>query len=562
MKRIKLLLPFALVLVMALTGCNSRSSSSGASGKSGNVMPRNPLDRQAVGAAMGEVTLNIRVMNEIRNTDSIINEYYKRVANDPILSKVRLNINFVTGGDYRDKANMLLNTQDEDIDLMFLGAWHGLTDYAKAGLLADLTDYFSNNAFPGLRAGFSDDYINAAKTFVQLEDGSYDARLYSIPLAEAFNDMRGINYREDLRVKYRIPEITNDDIFEQYLRTVLANEEAITYGWDMYNGFFYAFSPWYQAPHHNVFPLEVIGQEAPIYVALNNDATRVLGAVVMGDTQENFNRMPDGYRYDFFKEYHLGRLRWVPYLSPTRGTTDGALGFAAGAYAVVSTTITDRNNLATDAQVLALWPDASIRLYITEQDQRNQVPGAIVSEMKSNNFLVVPEWSQNQVATMYFLDWMFGSRANHDLFQFGIEGYHWEAVGSTAYRLLNVGEENRYIMPGYSFTWNPNYVRYLEEVINDPELKSMFDYQNSLQSYTISPISGFAFNNANVTTQVANVTALSNELMLRFAIYGNTTERVIDQWYRDAVAVGLNDIKSELVNQLQAFIDIKRAAGN
>jgi hypothetical protein len=112
-------------------------------------------------------------------------------------------------------------------------------------------------------------------------------------------------------------------------------------------------------------------------------------------------------------------------------------------------------------------------------------------------------------------------------------------------------------MNGYSFTWNPNYIRYTEEVMADEELKAMFDSQNSAEAYTVSAISGFTFNPENVTTEVAIISALSNELMLRFAVDGDDTEEVIDQWYADAVDAGLDDVREELISQLQAFLDMK-----
>jgi putative aldouronate transport system substrate-binding protein len=370
--------------------------------------------------------------------------------------------------------------------------------------------------------------------------------------------MRGIAYREDLRFKYDIPEITNNDMWEDYLKTVMENVPEITYGWDAYNGFFTeTFSTFYSGQHDNVYPVSIIGAEAPFYVGVSEDGKTVTGAVVMGDTQENFDKMPEDYQYDFIKEYHLDRLRWAPYLSPTRGTTDAATGYAAGTYNVVSTMPQTKRDISNDAQLLEIWPDASYRLYITEEDQRNFVEGAMVNEMKSNNFLVVPAWSENIEATMLFLDWMFGSKENHDLFQYGVEGVHWEAVGDDAFKILESGEADRYIMNGYSFTWNPNYIRYTEEVMADEELKAMFDYQNSAEAYTVSAISGFTFNPENVTTEVAIISALSNELMLRFAVDGDGTEEVIDQWYADAVGAGLDDVREELISQLQAFLDMK-----
>lgn len=60
--------------------------------------------------------------------------------------------------------------------------------------------------------------------------------------------------------------------------------------------------------------------------------------------------------------------------------------------------------------------------------------------------------------------------------------------------------------------------------------------------------------------EIANVSALSNELLLRFALHGADTEAVIDQFNADAKAAGLDTIREELKAQLQAFLDMKNSA--
>ena len=569
-KRILCIALSAIMLIAVLAGCQPNNDSGDTAAATPTptpaqtasntpAPPAEPIlgDRETIGADMDPVTLNIRLMNEIRNWEIVVEEFQSRVADDPILSKISINIDWVPGGDFRDRITMTMATGDEDLDLTFIGGWHGLDTFIRDGMLTDIANFFGNDQFPGLMSAFPSDLIDGAATFVPDGSGGFDRHVYRIPIMEAFFDMRGVQYREDLRVKHGVPEITNFDGFRQYLTTVVENEPDIEFGWSMWNGFFMAFTPHFSGNHDNVFPFFVVhGHETPFYVGLSADATQVLSAVVVGDTEENFSKMPAGYQHDFIREYHHERLNWVEFLSPGRGTTEGEFGYSAAGYATVTEMIRNRNNLRNDADLLEIWPDASIRLFITETDQRNLVPGAIVSPMTTNNFICVPAWSPNVDATMYFLDWMFASRENKDLFQFGIEGLHWEAVGDNAFRVIDLPEDDRFIMQGYSFTWNPNYIRYDASVLDDPEMKAMFDYQNSRDAYTRSPLAGFTFDPSPVSTQMASVSALSGELMTRFAIYGDRTDDVIDTWYADAVTVGLDDIRMELINQIQTFLDI------
>ena len=506
-----------------------------------------------------KTTVKIQVMNAFANLEPVLEEYYKRVADDPALSNIALDFSYVAGSDYKDKINMLMTAKDEQLDLVFCGSWHGLENFAKSGLLTDLTPYFNNPEYPGLQKAFTEDMVNAAKTYLQNEDGTWSTGLYKIPMMQAIEDMRGLSYREDLRVKYDLPEITDDDTLMEYLQTVMANEPDMSFGWSMYMGFAYQGTPHFSGMHNNVYDIDLFGGnwEAPFYIGLSEDGSKVLGAVVMGDDASEFAKMPEGYQTDFITAYRLDELKWAEYLSPFRGTSEEEFGYAPVSYAALTTMPTGIKDMNVDEDLKSIWPDASLRFYPVEEAQRNLEKGAIVSPMVSNNFLVVPSWSTNVDATMKFLDWMFASQENHDLFELGVEGVHWEAIGDKGYRSLGTDESNTYTMPGYSFTWNPNYVRYNETVVNDAELLKFYNYQNDISTYTPSLISGFAFDTTNVANEVATITAYAGELSLRFALGGDQTEAMIKDFHQKAMDAGLEKVRAELISQLQAFLDMK-----
>ena len=162
---------------------------------------------------------------------------------------------------------------------------------------------------------------------------------------------------------------------------------------------------------------------------LSDDDKTVLNAVVAGDSEEEFAKMPEGYQNDFITEYTVDRTKWNPYLSPNRGTTDTVEKEAVITYSALS----EYESKVTDAK--DRLPDAEFGFYVIEDAQRNKEEGAVICDMVTNNWLVVPEWSEKIDAVMYFLDWMFGSQEANDLFQYGIEGEDWEAVGTDAYKL-------------------------------------------------------------------------------------------------------------------------------
>ncbi len=502
---------------------------------------------------MEDTTINIRVMNEFKNLDKVLAKYEEMTKDDPVMSKIHPEITWVAGADYKDKLTMALSAQ-EDYDLMFCGGWHGLSKFIQEGNFADLSYYFNNDKFPGLKNAFSENFVSAMTSYVRQDDGSYTSGIYGINLATSYEDSRGFLYREDLRKKYNCDPITDRDSLLAFVKTVAENEPDME-GASIYN-FFYLDSPVYSGKHDGVFSQDntnVFGDQTRIFVGLSEDGKTVLNAVVAGDAQEEFDKMPEGYQYDFITEYAVKRTEWNPYLNPNRGaTTDTVEKDAAIAYCALS----EFENRCKEG--MEKIPGSEYGFYVIEDAQRNKEPGAVVCDIATNNWLVVPVWSEKTDAVMYFLDWMFGSQESHDLFQYGIEGEDWEAVGADGYKNTDISEDEKYVMPGYSFTWNPTYLRYSEFVVNDPELKADFDYAYDENTYQLSPLSGFSFDARNVETEVANISALSNELQLNISLYdADEAVEKINTWHADAEAVGLETVRQELITQLQQFLDAK-----
>lgn len=138
-------LAMAGVMTMSLTACGGdnttdTSSDTGNTADAGkadvaaNTEADSDSDANADTAAapveMEDTTINIRVMNEFKNLDKVVAKYEEMTKDDPVMSKIHLDFQWVAGGDYKDKLTMSLAAQ-EDFDLMFCGAWHGLNTFAQ-----------------------------------------------------------------------------------------------------------------------------------------------------------------------------------------------------------------------------------------------------------------------------------------------------------------------------------------------------------------------------------------------------------------------------------------------
>lgn len=544
------------MMVLSLVACGGGNDDSGSSNPdSGSAPPATtPTNPEDMASEMEDVTINIRVMNEFKNLDKVIAKYEEMTKDDPILSHIHPEFTWVAGGDYKDKLTMAL-VANEDYDLMFCGSWHGLTTFMQDGNFADLSAYFNNDSFPGLKAAFSPNFVDAMTSYVRQPDGSFTKGIYSINLASFYEDSRGFMYREDLRKKYNCDPITDRESLFAYLDTVTANEPDMI-GVSLWN-FFYIDSPVYSGKHDGVYSQDstnIFGDQTRAFVGLSPDGKTVQNVVFPGDPQEQWDKMPEGYQYDFITEYAVTRTDWNKYLNPNRGGTDTVEKDAVITYCP----LTEFESKVKEAQEVN--PDWEFGYYVYEDAQRSKEEGAVICDMVTNNWLVVPEWSEKVDAVMYFLDWMFGTQEAHDLFQYGIEGEDWEKIGEEGYKQLDISEDLKYTMPNYSFTLNPTYIRYSEFTLNDPELKADFDYIYDEKTYQLSPLSGFSFDTTNVDTEVASISALSNELQLNISLYeADEAVEKINTWHADAENVGLETVRQELIDQLQAFLDAKNA---
>lgn len=548
MKAMKKGVAFALAaaMVLGMAGCGDSTGAGNPSETKGGSSGSSTDSVSSDANSGGETTINIRLMNDVINVDKILDVYYEETKDDPVLSKIKLNITSVAGADYKDKLTLAITAQ-EDYDLMFCGSWHGLNDFVKDGSFKDLSSYFNNDDYPGLKAGFTEDFLSA---------NSIDGKTYYVPLGEGYGDIRGVVYREDLRKKYDCAEITDWDTYEAYLKTMNEHldDEGLINAWGVTSSQGLGQMLDFQEALRNSIINYTAGM--PFYVSFSDDGKTINGITTIGDDDGMFANFPEGFQYNFVDEAY----EEIPYWIENYGNTDcvstqddiGAMfdaGMYAATYATLSEWVSRANNIETNC------PGAELSFFAFDDKMRNCEPGAIYSEMKSGNTLVAPAWSTKTDEVMAFLDWMFASKEHHDLFQFGIEGEDWEAIGDNAYKPLDIDESMKYTMPSYAFTSNPNYVRFSYKALENPTVEKLLNYQYSSEACTMLPVTGFVFDSANVETEVATLSALYADFKGAWGAYGDAVTAEMTQLNADAKDAGLEKVRAELQSQLQAYID-------
>ena len=539
-----LLLTGAMAVSLAACGGSGTSSAgTSAAGDSGNAS-----------GAPAETTLKIYMFGQAEGFDKVV-EKFEEETKDTL--NIKLDIIWSDSQTHREKIPLMMANQEE-ADLVFDAYWMNLSTMHNQGAYASLNEYFNNPEYPGLQAAFSEDFL------AQVTDE--DGNIFAIPFTQAAEDIPVIAYRKDLADKYGITIDSNESL-EQYLQAVQAEIDAGTlemvapFGVGGTRGFYWLDHDIYEKREANVFSIDSsaygIGME--MEAAVSEDGKTVLGVATLGDPDEAYAAFPAPYNTNTRTDRAVNKLtKWAQYSQPDAQTEDDAKTnlFYTGKVAAIEGNISGYTDYANAVEALG----GELGVYVYTECMRNGEP-FVAAPLTAWNFLCVPQQSTKKDQAMQFLNWLFEDDANHDLFELGVEGEDWEAVGEDEYRKI---EGSNYTFPGYELTWNPNFIRTNADLPEDA--KAITKYGNDPDTYITSPIAGFTFDNTatpELQTAYAAVSAIQTEyqpqIMLGLTKDPAAAQALVEEYYQKAEAAGLETIRQAVHDQLQAFLDSKNA---
>ena len=463
---------------------------------------------------------------------------------DEIGPGVKLDVEWVAQGDMKDKLNLRL-TAGEDYDLVFDAPFLKMKNFAADGIYAPLEDHIASGKYPNLQKAFDADLLKA---------NYYFGHLYGLPNMRTYgNGIDCVYYRQDIADKYGIGQIDSYDKLGQYFEAILANEPTmIPLGVSSSRGFYTMFSQ--NAVDFAKNHIVRFNAGGFCHILLNDEHTEVVDIVYEGSSPVAYANYPEKYRDgQLFGQYRFNKLvEWSKYLEPDslNQKDPGSLFKGGKAGAII-------NNLdayeQTQLDLENSLPDAKLGTFIIPEAVKNMENGARITSLQGNNFLCIPATSKKIDSTLKFLDWLMASKENHDLFELGIEGTHWTAVGEDQYAIPEASSSTAYNFPGYVMTWNPNYVRFSDRLPAD--ILEYKKYDLDPNAYYTSPLAGFIFDQSNVQTEMAKVNSILSEsaTALEHGALENPVE-VLRAANAEAEANGRPVIREELKKQINEFL--------
>lgn len=553
-KGLNILLASSMVLGLAACGKSGETTTDTTGATAGETTAGNTAagetDGTTAAALAGpkeEATLRIMMFgNKPNGLDEVLEEFYSRTKDT---LNVKLDIEWTPSiTDVKEKVKLKM-AAGEEYDLLWDAESANMKTLVPQGAYVPMDEYFNNDAYPGLKKCFPAEFI---------ESNKMSGHLYGIPLVQDWGmNVDGTVIRKDLREKYAPDGINSAQDFAGFLEQIRVNEpELIPYAADGAG----LRQAWVELPdelkpiNSRIYSYSIGGW--PFFFRVNETRDEIISPVIpLGAPEEDWKQLGDDVdAADMYYNYQV-KADMNKYLEKdVLAQKDRNALFYAGKAACVA------GDLGVINTYIGQMKDRGYEIeWVSYHDDINKmVPAALETTFISRNFMCIPVTSKKPERVMEFLNWIFEDQANHDLFELGIEGKHWEAVGDDKYRIPEgVEAATNYSFPWYQLTGTPTYVRYLE---GTPErVIAIREYAANMDSYVLSPMRGFFFNNENVKTELAQVSSKGKEIEspLLCGIYENP-RAVWEEAYQTTQNIGLETLRAEIEAQLNAFFAAKK----
>ncbi|MBP3962827.1 DUF3502 domain-containing protein [Paenibacillus lignilyticus] len=516
------LLVAATLSLSALAGCSGNNSEDNANKAANttnkaaetNTAATNDTSNAAEtteSTAPEEVTLEFYMPSPTANVndlEAVLDKFYEETK-DTLNTKIHFN--FTTFDDIGQKVSLKL-AAGEQVDSVFTAQWTNpnISAMISKDQLVNLDSYFNNDKYPGLKKAFTPEYLKNNS----FADKTGSSHVYGIPFTHAFSGGATIYYRKDMAEKYGIGEIKSLADLEKFYDAVLANDKGIvpfTFNGstDYVSDLLLTMTQPLTSKHN--YMVNMGGTS--VSVAIKPDGTAYAAKTIDGYSDPEFLKLlPEPMNtMDPLKGFKMVR-EWYKkgYLEKdilAQKDPDGQFmsGKAASVFRTLDIYSSESQQLETSI------PGAKIGAYVITPGLMDGTAKAVGSDFKAWNFAAIPANSKNVDRTIAFFDWLFANQENHDLFEFGIAGKHWQAEGTTKYSYpATVDAATNYNFPGFTLTWNPTMVRYDSKTPDN--IVTMLNNMGDTNFFYKMPNAGFSFVPDSVKTEVAKVSEVRTQL--------------------------------------------------
>lgn len=490
-------------------------------------------------------TIHIYLPEEVDSLTEIADAFEEQTKDT---LNIQLEFHTVSEAEYYKEIDLLLSL-GEDIDLIYTSPSLNLSSLISNNQLLSLDDYFNNPDYPGLYATFSE---------TDIEANLYDDVLYGLPLSNGYTEICGVIYRQDLleAANLGFTQITNAEELLAYSDYIYQSNLGISALGLTSDGFCYTFEQTIDALEANIYTVPGYStQSVPMTVVLSEDQRTVEAVLFLGDDLSLYESLSGNVQYDFMAAHYFENVTLNQYVQPNSILTASSVELLmAGSVAAIQSTL-DHGTISLQNTLQQTVPGATLSFYPYDTALLSEdiADGSLLSSMRAESYLCIPASSENVDATIAFLDWLYTSQENSDLFSYGVEGLDWQADSEGNVLLLE--NESYTYYPCYLLTLSDTYNRTLSGV-SEWELQ-FIEIQHDETLYSKSPLSDFLLDTTYISSEMVQLQNLYSEyaLQLNAGSYGEETAEIIAEIGERAATSGIEAVRSEIKKQVQLFLN-------
>ncbi|MDN3128658.1 ABC transporter substrate-binding protein [Enterococcus faecalis] len=435
-----------------------------------------------------------------KNFDTLLDKVNQTMEKE---AGVKLNIQFVDYGDYKQKMSVVVSS-GENYDIAFADNY---VINAQKGAYADLTDLLPKYA---------------KKTYDQLdpayiEGNKVNGKLYALSVNGNVYSQQMLSFRKEILDKYNL---TVDNIktyadLEPLLKVVKENEPAVV--------------PIATGPNYKVYENVdyIIDNNMPFVVRTSGDTSKIENIYNLPETKRDLKVMHDFYQKGYVAKdaatstntYPLGAKTWF-----VRAETQGPFDYG--------------DTILTNAA-----GETILSVPITDPVKKS-------SNVRMANFVVSAN-SKYQKEAVKALDVLNTNSDVLNTLVYGIEGKSWEKDGEHSVKFLS-GYQPETHLSGWNVGNNKAF--YMPEGITEKQVK---ERDEGIEKATYSPILGFNFVPDKVKTEITNISNVMSKYQRGLNTGTLDPDKAIPQMNQELEKAGMDKVLTEMQTQYDHFLEEK-----
>lgn len=472
-----------------------------------------------------EVTLKMYLLGErSKDFDKVYAEINK-------LLKEKLNttveIEFLSWSEHERKYSLLFSA-GEEFDLIFTASgWGHYEATAAMGGFYELSEDFIKTYAP--------DIFKVAPEAAWTQ-ALIDGKIYMVPNYQNEFAVNVLAVRGDLLKKYGSDTIKSWDDLIAYYGDIAAGESGITPLGTQGGGLLYPF-----LLHKGVDTIGGAPSELFIYNTLDPEDHSITYAL----DWEGFSEYCKAVKQMFDSGY------WsADSLATTEERQDGLLNGTAASM---------------------VWNIGSCKLYADQANKEHPDWEVTIVDIASdipkgvnpyiNNGVAINEVSNNKERAMMVLNEFYTNPAIYDLASLGIEGIHWEAVGTDKYKLLDANSDYG-LDNNCNWGWTNADIRRKQYIENPTALDKKAEELKNTWSEDIKAdhiYDGFTFDNSKVSSEIAAVgTVITQYYTPLMCGMAGDVDKAILELRNQLENAGIQSIYAEIQRQAAEFTESKK----